>query len=502
MNPSVTSKFAIGISWNLSGRVLLQIIALFTSVLLTRSLGAESYGFYVTLISFSTLLSEFISSGFKQTLNTYVSKFSVEPYSNEKSSYLLKMIATIGFLISIPVALIVLLMSSYISDWLGNEQVKQSILILSPIIVVLPLNGFLTSSLYGRLEVKNVILTSLISQSILLGTLALVFVLKYDINAAIFCFVISSFIATLALIFQNRTLILSQSKRLNMKPILVFSLTTWLSSVYELGLGRNLDILLLNVFSVSKQEIGFYNLSFNLSLAPSFLLAGIGPMVLSLMTAEYHAGGKLALAQTWSLILRLGTIFSIPLMIFVLVLSSTIVNLLYGKEFSDVTQLLQITIFFKMVYILVNGSFFFSVSLAISKPKFVLYITMICGLSNVLLGIILIPYFGSMGAVVATGVSTISLGFIGIIITKNICNPIYPVKFILKIISISVLSASPILIFVQPYTFIGLGIACVIFTSLWLLMAIILKPFDYEDRDILTKINPKIFSCIKAMTRE
>ena len=98
--------------------------------------------------------------------------------------------------------------------------------------------------------------------------------------------------------------------------------------------------------------------------------------------------------------------------------------------------------------------------------------------------------------------STISLGFIGIIITKNICNPSYPVKFILKTTLISALAAAPILVFAQPYTFIGLGIACVIYTSLWLFIAIIVKPFDYKDRDVLTKINPNLFSYIKMMTRE
>ena len=144
----------------------------------------------------------------------------------------------------------------------------------------------------------------------------------------------------------------------------------------------------------------------------------------------------------------------------------------------------------------------FPVFMAISKPKIVLYTSIICGIGNVLLGVILIPYLGSFGAVIATGVSTISLGFIGIIMTKNICNPIYPIKFIFKITLISGLSASPVLIFMQPYTFIGLATACIIYASLWMLMAIIFKPFDYDDRDILTKINPKLFSFIKVMTQK
>jgi O-antigen/teichoic acid export membrane protein len=105
--------------------------------------------------------------------------------------------------------------------------------------------------------------------------------------------------------------------------------------------------------------------------------------------------------------------FTVAFSLLVTVLSSYIIFILYGPEYSEAASVLSVHIWAGIFVFLgvVNGKYIISENLT----KISFYVTGIGTTVNIILNIVLIPRYGIMGAAISTlisySVATLSVGF-------------------------------------------------------------------------------------------
>lgn len=109
--------------------------------------------------------------------------------------------------------------------------------------------------------------------------------------------------------------------------------------------------------------------------------------------------------------------FAIPFAIIISLLSESIINILYGKEYIDAAMYLNFYIWTGLPYVIffIFGQVFIIENIL----KFNLYITVFVTVTNLGLNFLLIPKYGGLGAVTATLVAAYGGQLISIIIIKN-----------------------------------------------------------------------------------
>jgi polysaccharide transporter, PST family len=180
---------------------------------------------------------------------------------------------------------------------------------------------------------------------------------------------------------------------LNSLPLLLSALTVMLY--------MRLDLIMLHEF-IGAKAVGIYAAATKISeilyFFPTVIVASVAPSIIKMRTesmCKYHRN----LNKMYSLLVWLAIFVSLPLSI----LSSGIVSVLYGEEFSASGPVLAIHIWTSIAVFLgvASGQFL----LAENLQKFSFYRTMIGMVANFFLNIIFIPLFGPVGAAVATLVS-------------------------------------------------------------------------------------------------
>ena len=187
----------------------------------------------------------------------------------------------------------------------------------------------------------------------------------------------------------------------DIKPILNFTLYTHLG-IFVSFFNSRLSLWILN-FYLNEVAIGLFSLASNLIVVFSLISAPIGNVLMPFLSSE-DGKKKKEIFYKYSR-LNFSTVFIIAIIGFFL--SSTMIPLLYGEEFSSASLLFQI---------LIPGILFASISrlLAVyiganNKQLYNLYATLIGSFVNIVLNCLLIKHFGLIGASIASSITYISI---------------------------------------------------------------------------------------------
>ncbi|MBI4744254.1 MAG: polysaccharide biosynthesis C-terminal domain-containing protein [Actinobacteria bacterium] len=133
---------------------------------------------------------------------------------------------------------------------------------------------------------------------------------------------------------------------------------------------------------------------------------------------------------------------------------------------------------------------------ALNKEKIVLATRGVGAVLNIILDIILIPRYGAIGAVVATGSVGILLVLTEMTILRRYIKTRFPLVFALKIFlagALGIFMAS----LIKPVNGIQLCFAALIYFVIFIIGVLILKPFSEDDKEVLSKIHPVVEMVVK-----
>jgi PST family polysaccharide transporter len=221
---------------------------------------------------------------------------------------------------------------------------------------------------------------------------------------------------------------------------LPFALATIFSSIYF-----NFDTVLISKF-IGDEAAGIYRAAYNLIFPLTMFGLAITGAVFPFASQNYWTHRTEVEQVVRRSVVQL-VMISLPIAVITTFLSNQIVSFLFAPEYAGASICLSILVWFLPVVFLTN---FYSNTLgAIDEQVFVLKITLLSALFNVVANLILVPRYAQLGASVVT-VLTALLGFVFLIwkMRRKIASSI-PVKPILRVVIASAVTL-PMLIF-QPH---------------------------------------------------
>lgn len=492
------------IIWGQIGKIFEFAFAIAFTIFISRELGPSDYGIYTLIVSIIGLAILLTSFGFGEVLGKNIPLF-ITKNEEHKVIHLFKYLLSLRFVFLILFGLIIYFMREWISEFLNSPDIKKYLILVSVFMVIQGVSELFTAFYTALLKLKVV---SFVKVTIQVICLFLTFVFFKILGASIFSVfyaLIISFIFGLFIYFipvgskffpntLNKKKIDTEN---SFKILLNFGIYLWLINIFTIGLlGGHIDSLLISFFTKDTAQVGYYGISARILITLHILItAGWWSTLMPVLSEVKSKYGIYGMAGVWSAYSKLLVGIFIPALVFIIKFSNPIIVVLFGIKYMPAVILLKwyavLTVFFMLF---TAGLSAFTLCIA-GKEKLVLFLRLIFGLINVILDIILIPIYGALGAVLATGISIAILGLVEMLFTIKHVQVSYPYIFVGKILPVviaSIILTSALLEYLSVSMWLLLFLAGVVYCIFLIVGFVFVKPLTNKDREILTTLTPKL----------
>lgn len=479
-----TKKALKGASVSLIFGIGSAIIAYLTRIVLARNLTPEEYGLFYAVFTFLMFFLFFRDLGLNQAMVKYIAEFRIGQKFNEIKTTIFSVIviqlaSTVIFSI-----FLIIFGKSLAENYFGDPR-AQTILIILVVYVITSIlflaikhifQGFQRMFLYSSIEfVKDTIVLIACVVFFELGQTLLAPVYAYALVCIVLLIIYGSPAIKISNYFKHKiTEFVPISKKL-----IVFGIPVFATSVGGRFIAY-IDTLILTYYG-NLTEVGIYNVVLPSALIFLFFGRAITAIAFPMAAELSVRKDKIRLVAGVNLIHQNVFIFTIPALLTVMAFSEFLISSLFGEEYKIGAFPLQILLVGVLFYIVasVNNH----IITGIGQPKTVTKIILSSAVVNTLLNLVLIPYYGMIGAAFATTVSYI-IGYV--YSTKKVCKFIglnYPLK------KVSLILLPTIVFYLTTITikntlqdgWIELIIAATFSSISYLILASLLKIIDYKE---------------------
>lgn len=493
---SLAKRFTLSLYWNLIGKVFLAVVGFLISVVIARGLGKDNLGIYASLLTIPVVFRLFTSFGLETILNLKLPSLNIQKNGKRKIRFLIRRLFTIRAFTIIVATLILYFGSPLFARIMQKPVIVQYSLLLSFYFAVLVGISLISMIFRALLQLKAASILEGLNQVINLILILVFFYMGYKITGVIWAFIISTSITIIAFFFIGKDFFIGETDQIEMDECYHIGITSFLSAFFAFGFGNQIDIILLNYFGVTNSDIGVYYLSITLSAVLAFLINGIGSISQSAFSESYEKNRESGLASAWEGVIKICFFLTVPAYVFALTYADSIVLMLYGSQYDGAIILFRITILFAFVRMLFGAILCDPIFYLLKRKTIYLKIFLLGGLLNVLLDLLLIPWIGVVGAVIATSFSTVITGLFALVYLFKFINITIPVKFEIKILSICVLALIPTLMWGSDNLFLLImkGLAYALFIVVFM---VIIKPLNDGERNLLKEIDSRLYAVAK-----
>jgi len=476
------------------GILFMNVMAFVNNVIITRTLGADSYGMFVLVTNIFTFITIFPQLGFNNTIIRYVSYFTGKGNpANVKGTIVY------GFKITFILSLIVLTVSYLMSQFISEEIFERPELI--PLLKILLLSlpfavvaGLFYSSLNGLKLIKDLVIgANILNPLIFFVLISTVFWYGFRLTGLIWIMVAMGVVSLiLSFYFLNKNYFKHNRKvkaQTDKKELLNFAIPIYLNQFLNSAI-KFAPIFIMGYF-LSNKDLGVYNVGFRIAMLVSLSLGAFRLIFSPAISGLFAKGNKQVIEQLYKSVTK--WIFSIALITFCIIIlfAEPILNI-FGEEFTTGINVLLLLIFGELInagvglvgnIILMSGRS--KIALLNGGINF-LVITTLC--------YFLIPQYGITGAAFSYAITVILINLIRLIELYHF-EKIHPFKlsylkpFFAGAISFVIVFYVKIIIDINQYLEMILGI--MIFLSLFALTLWTLK-FDKEDKYMFEIVSKRI----------
>ena len=488
---SLFNKFIANVGWTTSGKLVTQILLFAVSIFLTRYLGKERLGDYATLLVIPVFIRLLNTFGFETLINKYLPELNVKDSSGAQGKYLVSRLLALRILTTFGFCILMYLFLPYYFDIINYQNLVGFRWVLIFYFIVITVDSLLSTLFMTLLRFKTLVKTEIAGAIMNLLLLILFIRLDYGIYGVLYAYIVSTSVTNIIYLFLARKLWLFPTTK---KPdIDDIGQSAWVSygmGLMGFGLMTQSDVLLMNYFNVDRGDIGLYHLSTGFGGALAFLLAGVAPMAFSLFSETYTKNGIKSLENLYCQIVGFASYLTIPINIFCVLNASHVINFIYGPVFIEGKNALATYVSFAGIQTALGINFTVSCLFVINKQKMALRSTVEGGILNIVLNLVMIPTFGMMGAITATGIVMVYVVVrqLKVIANEMEITRIFP--FIGKC-SLYCLAASipPLILSELNVGSLMLNLFLYLVTLIGLLIYI--KPFNDKQKQLLINVYPK-----------
>jgi len=307
----------------------------------------------------------------------------------------------------------------------------------------------------------------------------------------------TNLLQVLALGFSLRDCFSMVSSSSEVKNVLATGTKFWLNSIVEFVLGRQADILLLGYFLVGTLSIGYYDVALGFAQMINFGMAG-GLYGLSVASfSSLAAAGKERLTRHFEFLSSAIVVAIIPMFVFAAAFASTILPLFYSSSYSSSIVLFQsISVFFMLTRFL-GGGIAADYLQAMRRTNALFVGSGVGGAVNLTLAILLIPRYGTIGAVFATGIAAIVIASVHALFVQREMNVRFPVALASWISLISIVSTILANEFSSGMGSENLFLKFLLFVFFFAVGSIVVRPIPSEFADYCEMLHPSLARLLK-----
>jgi O-antigen/teichoic acid export membrane protein len=333
---------------------------------------------------------------------------------------------------------------------------------------------------YEKLEYQSIgqIINSLL---LFIGIFVAIY-LEFDILGFSLVYLITSFVVFIYSFIISKTRFASLKLKINWyfwKFMFKEALPLSLAAIFSV-IAFRIDTVMLSII-IDNNAVGLYTAAYrlieSLTFVPIVFTASIYP-VFSKLHISSQDSLRLSYYKSFKYLIMIG----IPIGVGTTILAEKIILLIYGYDFVESIHALQVLIWLIPIFFLTYMFRWLLVS--INKQNLLLKILLICMCLNIILNLILIPYFSFIGASLITLITElISFIFCYYYLSTLICK-IQIGKILVKPIIASIIMSIFLLIFIENNILLLILISIILYFG----VLITLNAFSNNDKDLFKQI--------------
>ncbi|RLD45720.1 MAG: hypothetical protein DRI95_02560 [Bacteroidetes bacterium] len=397
------------------GILFMNIMAFLNNVIITRTLGADSYGLFVLVTNVFGFIALFPQLGFGPAIIRYVSNY-IGKGENEKAKGTILFSSKLLLITSIVFLAISLLLSNWISEYLFDRPELTPL--LNILLLSLPFSVIATvffSALNGLKLIKYQIAASnIINPLVFFFLINIIFFMGYGLTGLVWVMVfmgvamagLSYYFLNIGYFKLNRKL----DSIVEKQELLRFATPIYLNQFLNTAI-RFAPIFIMGYF-LSNTDIGIFNVGFRIAMLVSVSLGAFRLIFSPTISSLYANNKKPLISQLYKTVTK--WIFTIALLTFCIIILFTepILNI-FGKEFTSGISVLLLLVFGELIN--AGVGLVGSIILMSGRSKVVLFNASINFITIVSLSYFLIPDYGIIGAALSYSITVVLLSIIRLI---------------------------------------------------------------------------------------
>jgi O-antigen/teichoic acid export membrane protein len=365
---------------------------------------------------------------------------------------------------------------------------------------------------YARLHSRVVAIARLTGQLTALGffvaaawlgwadpvTAALAATLSYLLSTAI-----------LGIVDMIPLVVAGPSEPMPLGPVRSFALAAWAANIFIFALAGQIDVLLLGALGKGAVEIAMYGVATLVFLRLSVLLSGWANTALASFAEVRARRGRDWAASLFTLYLRAHVLLALLVYPPIILMSGPVVELVFGAQYASAAGLMSL---FGVFWLLC--SFFFAgipyaLLLALGRQRDAMLVRAWAGALNLALDLLLIPFYGALGAIIATGVANVIAFAADFVLAARETGVSYPWSPVLRLSAAAAVAAGPVWLLSASSGLQVAGgglvmalLAGVAYCATFAGMLFLVKPFSGSDLGLLSRLSPGVARLLARVTRD
>ena len=429
-------KFAYDVGWIFSGSSFALILSIITSPVMAYYTGASGLGLWVMLFAITSLLGV-TNLGIPGATIKYVAEFK-----DDKNK--LYQVVSVSFIISIILGIVTAVALFITADIItGIFDMPLLTPLFKLYILTIPFNymvGSVIATLNGLREMKLVSFLNVTSGSLNFGLVIIPIILGYGIKGAVIGLIIATITYAFIAIFFFRKFIIHLTFpkfRETAKKLLHFGIQTVMSGIVSIILYR-IDVLMIGYFMTST-EVGIYSVAIGIARMIWIIPQSINTVSYPTFSYYWGKGEHDVVNKLFDRGLKYSACMLAPIGLGLAIFGKDAILLLYGTTFLPAVLPLQILLIGAVVRgIWISIGTIFS---AVGRVDLGYKIPPLTAIPNILLDYALIPYYGILGAAIATTISFFINLSASAYIAKRIIHVRYDITWFSKAIVLTLVMA-------------------------------------------------------------
>lgn len=462
-------------------QALVLLLGYITHPWVGRVLGPEAYGVYGIVLAVQSIAGILLTLGVPMSISRFVARHEEEARSILKQTIRLQ--AGVAALVSAAT----FLLAPLIAHLLKDDSLTRLIQFIAVVVFLQPFYMVFTQFLSGMHHFnKQAMLTSFYAVIKLISAISLIYVI--GVYGAFAGFALGGVAATILGWWWARRIGGERPSHLRAQDFLAFA-GTYVLIVMGLQVVMSLDLFMVKALLESDVEAGFYNASSTIARIPYMLLQAIAFILLPSVSALTKPGASRDKAAAFigdTLRYLIGLI--VPSVALAAATSKSLITLFFSAQYVPAAASLTILIiglgalaFFLLIVNIVAGAGRAKVGLGITAAMVIL---------SAIVGTILIPKFGLIGAAWQTTLSgLLGLAILSAYTFKTFKIPL-PVKSTVNILLAS--AAAVGVTYLWKATPVTLIPQYILAFAVYGLVLAILKEIRPSDRRLIAKIHPRL----------